>query len=92
VAQPMASILCLSTNDWTLGPRVDPSCRSFDFTLFFEDIFFACFPTAIFFLLLPFHITVLAKSPVLRSARSKLLFGKLVSPFYWLYLFFVLNK
>jgi hypothetical protein len=76
----MASLICLPTSDRIFGPRVDPSCRAFDFTLFFEDIFFACLPTAVFFLLLPFHITVLAKSPALCSVRSKLLLGKLVSP------------
>ncbi|KAI0126998.1 ABC transporter [Xylariales sp. AK1849] len=75
----MASSTCLPTSDRIFGPRVDPFCRTFDFTLLFEDIFFACLPTAVFFSLLPFHVTVLAKSPVVCSVRSKLLLGKLAT-------------
>ncbi|KAI1080070.1 ABC transporter [Whalleya microplaca] len=73
----MASSTCFPTSDRNFGPRIDPSCRAFDFTLLFEDIFFACLPTAVFLPLLPFHITVLAKSPAVCSVRSKLLLGKL---------------
>ncbi|KAK2883394.1 hypothetical protein FQN49_000034 [Arthroderma sp. PD_2] len=75
----MASSICLPTSDMLFGPRVDPSCRAFDFTLLFEDLFFACLPTTVFSLLLPVYITVLAKSPALCSVRSKLLLGKLAT-------------
>ena len=69
---------CLPTSDQVFGPRVYTSCRAFDFTLLFGDVFFACLPNAVFLLLLPLPITVLAKSPALCSVRSKLLLGKLV--------------
>ncbi|KAK7753242.1 hypothetical protein SLS62_004761 [Diatrype stigma] len=75
----MPPATCLSTSDRVFGPRVDPACRAFDFTLLFEDIFFACLPTAVFFSLLPFHITLLAKSPAVCSVTSKLLLGKLAT-------------
>ncbi|KAH8195528.1 hypothetical protein TruAng_010313 [Truncatella angustata] len=71
----MASTSCLA--DKTFGPRVDTSCRSFDFTLLFEDIFLTCLPIAVFLSLLPSHVTVLAKSPAVSSVRSKLLGSKL---------------
>ena len=74
----MASLTCLPFSDRLFGPRVDPSCRGFDFTLFFEDVFFACLPAAVFFLLLPFRVTVLAKAPILCSVGLKLQLGKLV--------------
>jgi hypothetical protein len=69
---------CSPTSDRIFGPRVDPTCRAFDFTLYFEDILFACLPTAVFLTLLPFHITVLTRSPAVCFVRSKLLLGKLV--------------
>ncbi|KAI1387325.1 uncharacterized protein F4822DRAFT_430081 [Hypoxylon trugodes] len=55
---PMATLGsgCLSDSDQAFGPRVNPNCRSFDFTLQFEDIFFACLPAAIFLLLLPIRV------------------------------------
>lgn len=74
----MASSSCPARSDRAFGPRVDPVCRTFDFTILFEDIFFSCVPTAVFFLLLPFHVGVLVKSRAVCSVRSKLLFGKLV--------------
>lgn len=74
----MASLTCLPFSDRLFGPRVDPSCRAFDFTLFFEDVFFACLPAAVSFPLLPFQVTALAKAPVLSSVGSKLQLGKLV--------------
>ena len=74
----MASSSCPSRSDQAFGPRVKPVCRTFDFTILFEDIFFSCVPTAIFFLLLPFHVGVLVKSRAVCSVKSKLLYGKLV--------------
>jgi hypothetical protein len=72
----MASLICLPTSDRIFGPRVDPSCRAFDFTLFFEDIFFACLPTAVFFLLL----YCLSTSRFWQSRPLCAQLGKLVSP------------
>ena len=74
----MASSSCPSRSDRAFGPRVNPVCRTFDFTILFEDIFFSCVTAAVFFLLLPFHVGVLVKSRAVCSVRSKLLFGKLV--------------
>lgn len=81
------STSCPSGSDGAFGPRVDPACRSFDFTLQFEDIFFACLPAAVFLLLLPTRIAPLllsqlqsktpARSAVLFPAYSKLLGAKL---------------
>lgn len=73
----MESLHCLPASDATFGPRVDPSCRGFDFTLLFEDIFFACVPTAIFLLSLPCCF-VLARSPGLSFRAPRLLVVKLV--------------
>lgn len=77
----MASSSCPSRSDRAFGPRVDPVCRTFDFTILFEDIFFSCVPTAVLFLLLPFYVGFLVKSRAVCSVRSKLLFGKLVGSF-----------
>ncbi|KAI1774955.1 ABC transporter [Hypoxylon cercidicola] len=78
---------CPPGSDRAFGPRIDPACRSFDFTLQFEDIFFACLPAAIFLLLIPARIAPLllgqlrrAKSTaVLFPLRSKLLGAKLAA-------------
>ncbi|KAI0126762.1 ABC transporter [Xylariales sp. AK1849] len=74
----MSSSAC-QRSDKSFGPRVDTSCRAFDFTLLFEDIFFATLPAAVFLSLLPPHITFLARNPVACSVRSKLLFSKLTA-------------
>jgi hypothetical protein len=47
---------CPSDADNWLGPRVDTSCRSFDFTLLFEDSFFIALPAAIFLLVQPIQL------------------------------------
>jgi hypothetical protein len=65
--------------DAAFGPRVHISCRAFDFTLYFEDVVFACLPSAVFLLLLPMSWAVLLKSPDVVK-RSKLLAAKLASP------------
>ncbi|KAI0886932.1 ABC transporter [Annulohypoxylon maeteangense] len=80
---------CSPGSDRAFGPRVDPDCRSFDFTLQFEDIFFACLPAAVFLALLPARITALllphlrrnspAGTPVVFPLRSKLLAIKLAA-------------
>ncbi|OHW90753.1 ABC transporter [Colletotrichum incanum] len=66
------------SNDLSFGPRVHPSCRSFDFTLYFEDVFFACLPSALLLLLAPLRIIHLFRLPPFFSAESRLLYGKLV--------------
>ncbi|ETS75107.1 hypothetical protein PFICI_13591 [Pestalotiopsis fici W106-1] len=75
----MASPLCSDNSDRVFGPRINTSCRALDFTLLFEDIFFACLPAAVFLSLLPTHIAVLRRSPVVCSVRTKLLVAKLTT-------------
>ncbi|KAI1453921.1 ABC transporter [Annulohypoxylon moriforme] len=80
---------CSPGSDRMFGPRVDPNCRSFDFTLQFEDIFFACLPVAIFLALLPGRVAALllprlrrnspTSSPISFPLRSKLLGAKLTA-------------
>lgn len=60
------------------GPRVSIACRTFDFTLYFEDLFFACLPAALFLLLLPVELLLLWNEPR-RVQRSALLGCKLGS-------------
>ncbi|KAL1981835.1 hypothetical protein VTN96DRAFT_2080 [Rasamsonia emersonii] len=55
---------CLLDSDNQFGPRVNIECRSFDFTLLFEDAFFTVLPAAIFLLLLPPRLQFLRSSPV----------------------------
>lgn len=52
----------MSSCDWAFGPRVDISCRAFDFTLYFEDIFLSAVPYSVFILLLPLSLSKLAES------------------------------
>ncbi|OKL58596.1 hypothetical protein UA08_06381 [Talaromyces atroroseus] len=58
--------LCPPGSDNTFGPRVNSSCRAFDFTLLFEDAFFSVLPTSLFL------IVVLPRLQFLRSAPVKL--------------------
>ncbi|KAF3810805.1 ABC transporter FUM19 [Colletotrichum gloeosporioides] len=69
---------CPSLSDQSFGPRVHPECRSFDFTLQFEDILFACIPSAVFILLAPTRIVHLLRQPTAFAVRSWLLLAKLV--------------
>ncbi|KAI1858524.1 uncharacterized protein JN550_012571 [Neoarthrinium moseri] len=75
----MAPEFCLPASDKTFGPRVDVSCRSFDFTLLFEDVVFASLPVAAFLALIPPHVTFLARRSASCSVRSKLLGSKLTA-------------
>ncbi|PWY72279.1 putative multidrug resistance-associated protein [Aspergillus heteromorphus CBS 117.55] len=59
----MASSVCLNSDN-QFGPRVDPDCRPFDFTLLFEDAFFAVLPAALLILLLPARLQLLRRAPV----------------------------
>ncbi|KAF9878698.1 ABC multidrug transporter [Colletotrichum karsti] len=68
---------CPTSSDQSFGPRVDPACRSFDFTLEFEDIFFACLPSALLVLLAPSRIVPLLRKPATFVVRSRLLVAKL---------------
>lgn len=47
---------CPGDSDRLFGPRVDSSCRQFDFTLEFEDVVFGCIPAAVFIILSPINI------------------------------------
>ncbi|KAK1996035.1 ABC transporter [Colletotrichum falcatum] len=66
-------------DDRSFGPRVHPGCRSFDFTLYFEDVFLACLPSALLLLLAPSRIVALLQLPPAFSVESRLLYGKLVT-------------
>ncbi|KAL4935954.1 hypothetical protein BDV06DRAFT_205947 [Aspergillus oleicola] len=69
---------CPASADAIFGPRVDVACRTFDFTLYFEDVFFACLPCAIFITLLPIALWQLRLQPR-QVQRSTLLGCKLVA-------------
>ncbi|KAH9237240.1 hypothetical protein K456DRAFT_1759479 [Colletotrichum gloeosporioides 23] len=70
---------CPNFSDWTFGPRVHTGCRSFDFTLQFEDIIFACLPCAFSLLLIPLRVVQLLRQPVTFQTQSRLLASKLVA-------------
>lgn len=73
----MARAVCLSVADAALGPRVNVACRNFDFTVYFEDLFFVCLPTALFLLGLPACLWLLWNEPR-RIKRSTRLLCKIV--------------
>ncbi|KEQ69415.1 P-loop containing nucleoside triphosphate hydrolase protein [Aureobasidium namibiae CBS 147.97] len=58
---------CPSGADWHFGPRVVAQCRRFDFTLFFEQIFFTIVPNTLFLLVCVLRIFQLFGKP--RLAR-----------------------
>ncbi|KAI1268251.1 ABC transporter [Xylariaceae sp. FL1019] len=64
--------------DRSFGPRVDPGCRSFDFTLLFEDVFFAALPAALFIALSPLNFVILFRRRAVFTPRSVLLATKLI--------------
>lgn len=67
--------------DAAFGPLADSACRSQDFTLYFEQAIFALVPAAIFSIVFPARIAVLAKAKT--AARSSWLRSvKLVSVFH----------
>ncbi|GJP96234.1 carboxylesterase family protein [Aspergillus niger] len=55
---------CASDSDNVFGPRINPECRPFDFTLLFEDGFFGLLPAALFLVLVPHRLQVLRSSQV----------------------------
>ncbi|CAI7588489.1 unnamed protein product [Penicillium discolor] len=79
----MARAVCLSVADAALGPRVNVACRNFDFTVYFEDLFFVCLPTALFLLGLPASLWLLWNEPrrIKRSTRLLCKIATLVTLF-----------
>ncbi|KAL7904095.1 ABC transporter [Trichoderma velutinum] len=55
---------CPAGADNRFGPRVDPSCRSFDFTLLFEDAIFTALPAALLLLLIPIHLWRISRTTI----------------------------
>ena len=70
---------CPEGSDLRFGPRVDSRCRSFDFSLLFEDVVFGTIPSGVFILLAPLGLYLLSKQAIRFSHESKLLRAKLVS-------------
>ncbi|KAJ6024382.1 ABC transporter integral membrane type 1 [Penicillium herquei] len=69
---------CSPVADTVFGPQVSTACRSFDFTLYFEDIFLNCLPAACLILLAPVELWLLRKTPR-QVQRSLLLKCKLAA-------------
>ncbi|KAJ5714937.1 ABC transporter integral membrane type 1 [Penicillium malachiteum] len=65
------ALSCSPTADTVFGPQVSTACRSFDFTLYFEDIFLTCLPAACLILLAPVELWLLRKT--LRQVQRSLL-------------------
>ena len=59
--------------DAQFGPRVDTACRSFDFTLYFEDVVFSAVPSAIFILIATIPLIGLSRQRSI--VKSSTLFG-----------------
>lgn len=53
---------CPPGSDNVFGPRVDAACRSFDFTLLFEDACFTLLPAAAILIILPLRFTQLCRA------------------------------
>lgn len=68
---------CVQAMDRFFGPRVDLNCRSFDFTLEFEDIVMTCLPAACFLFLLPSEVFLHLRKSLKYSLRSKGFIGQL---------------
>jgi ATP-binding cassette, subfamily C (CFTR/MRP), member 1 len=66
--------------DSHFGPRVDPSCRNLDFTLYFEDVVFGILPASAFLFLLPCALYLLYNKPKVID-RISLVLAKLVRLF-----------
>ncbi|KAH6652821.1 putative ATP-binding cassette transporter [Truncatella angustata] len=71
ILQSTIGELCRNGSDNQFGPRVDVSCRPFDFTLLFEDIFFAALPATIFLCVLPLRLRTLWKCPNEASSHKR---------------------
>ncbi|KAJ6086438.1 hypothetical protein N7467_005352 [Penicillium canescens] len=83
---------CPAGSDNLLGPRVNLSCRPFDFTLLFEDALFTVLLTSLFLLAATARLSVLVRAPVKvnshRLATWKLAVLGLLLLFHLLYLAF----
>lgn len=60
----MATLQCRAASDQQFGPRIDPACRPFDFTLFFEDTIFILLPSVLFLTLLPAKLYTLWRATI----------------------------
>lgn len=69
---------CPRASDRCFGPRVNPLCRSFDFTLLFEDTLFTIVPASLFIAAAAVRLSVLARTSV-KVTSSSLAVSKLVS-------------
>jgi hypothetical protein len=68
----------MSPCDESIGPRVEQSCRSFDFTLSFQDLYFSIVPYAALLVLVALPIARLLRAPNVIK-RTKLVAIKGVS-------------
>jgi ATP-binding cassette subfamily C (CFTR/MRP) protein 1 len=73
------ALACPRDSDRCFGPRVDMACRAFDFTLFFEDVFFAGLPSALFLVLLAPRLLALRRASVKLASNRQAMY-KLVIP------------
>jgi len=71
---------CPHASDGLFGPRVDPDCRPFDFTLQFEDLLLACMPNTLFLMLSIASIASRLRRPRSFSLRRRLVLTKAVRP------------
>lgn len=67
---------CLLKDD-SFGPAISSNCRSFDFTLLFEQSVLSLLPSAIFLLVVPFRLWYLLRTNV-KLLHSRLYLLKLV--------------
>ncbi|KAF2480400.1 P-loop containing nucleoside triphosphate hydrolase protein [Neohortaea acidophila] len=70
---------CPPGSDRSIGPRVNPACRAFDFTLAFEDVVLACVPAAVFLLTVPVSLARIVRRRHAASWWSWLLACKTVA-------------
>lgn len=70
---------CPPSSDRSFGPRVNLNCRTFDFTLQFEDIILGSIPDAIFlFLSIPQVVVLLRKKQSITRKWGLLFAAKIV--------------
>lgn len=61
-----STMACLASSDIAFGPQIATQCRTFDFTLLFEDIVFSCVPAGLLLLMLSTQIILLLRRPKAR--------------------------
>lgn len=69
----MATMATCVSEDWRLGPQIQPACRQFDFTLYFEATFLSAVPSAILLLCLSARFWTLFREPVKVNGGVQLL-------------------